>query len=216
MRRITAFLASLLLLPAAAYADAQFSAEDIIRHFKKNAATRIGPAPDGGSAGARPVAPDDDDDIKLPLTGAKRAVKLGRQNKAKAGTTIGKRVGTTVGTTVGASGAGGGLNLLITFESGSDQLTQQAMRNLDAFAEALRSPALATFVFEVQGHTDAKGSDAVNMRLSQRRAESVVSYLVRRGIATDRLLARGYGETRPIMSDPNHPNNRRVETRRIR
>ena len=145
----------------------------------------------------------------MPLTGAKRAVTLGGK------TATGVKIGNTGGTTVGAPPKTG-LNLLVTFESGSDQLTDQAMRNLDTFAEALKSPSLERFAFEVQGHTDAVGAATDNLHLSQRRAESVVAYLVQRGIATNRLQARGYGEARPVMSDPNHPRNRRVETRRIR
>lgn len=219
MRRITACLAATLLLPATAHADAQFTADDIIKHFKQGNAARAEPAPAPAAEGVRPASPDDDEPIALPLTGAKRAVKLGPAGKAAAGTTIGKPVGTKVGTKLGTSvGAASspGLDLLITFESGSDQLTLQAMRNLDAFAQALKSPVLAGFAFEVQGHTDAVGAADANMRLSQRRAESVVAYLVHNGVATDRLRARGYGESQPIMSDPNHPRNRRVETRRIR
>ena len=198
MRRVTGILLAVLcLFPATALADAQFTADDIIKHFLKGkTAARAEPAPAKTSARTRPGRPqiDEDDDDVLPLTGAKRSV------------------------TVGASDGGdpGGLNLLITFESGSDRLTSQARRNLDAFATALSSPALASFAFEVQGHTDAVGSDTANMALSQKRAESVVSYLVGRGIEGNRLRARGFGETQPMMSDPNHPQNRRVVTKRIR
>lgn len=214
MRRITAPLAATLLLPCAAFADAQFTADDIIRHFKQGATARADPAPATG--GARPVTSEDDDPIKLPLTGVKRAVTLGPAEKTATGTTVGRPTGTTAGTSVGTATTSPGLDLLITFESGSDELTDQAMRNLDTFAQALKNSALAAFAFEVQGHTDAVGGAEANMQLSQRRAESVVAYLVHRGIRTDRLRARGYGESKPIMSDPNHPRNRRVETRRIR
>ena len=50
---------------------------------------------------------------------------------------------------------------------------------------------------ELSAHTDYKGSDAYNERLSQRRAESVVNYLIEHGIATDRLTPKGYGEGKP-------------------
>jgi outer membrane protein OmpA-like peptidoglycan-associated protein len=53
----------------------------------------------------------------------------------------------------------------------------------------------------VQGHTDAVGPEAGNMRLSQRRAEAVRAYLVEKGIAADRLEAIGYGPTKPIASN---------------
>lgn len=194
MGRLTGiFLTVFCLTPLTALADAQFTADDIIRHFMKGKATaKAEPAPKAEAARPALRKRNDGDDMMLPLTGAKRGVTVS-DGAAKSD----------------------GLNLLITFESGSDRLTRQAQRNLDAFASALRSPALATFAFEVEGHTDAAGSDSSNMALSQRRAESVVSYLIDRGVEGNRLRARGYGESRPLMSDPNHPQNRRVVTRRI-
>ena len=50
---------------------------------------------------------------------------------------------------------------------------------------------------ELSAHTDCRGSDEYNERLSQRRAESVVNYLIQHGIAADRLTPKGYGEGRP-------------------
>lgn len=68
---------------------------------------------------------------------------------------------------------------------------------------------------ELAGHTDSKGDDAYNQRLSQRRAESVKRWLVEReGIAADRLSTRGAGETRPVASNDDEAGrqrNRRVE-----
>jgi outer membrane protein OmpA-like peptidoglycan-associated protein len=67
---------------------------------------------------------------------------------------------------------------------------------------------------EVAGHTDADGSDSYNQALSQKRVESVRAYLVQHGIAPERLVARGYGESRPIDSNSTEAGkarNRRVE-----
>jgi outer membrane protein OmpA-like peptidoglycan-associated protein len=66
---------------------------------------------------------------------------------------------------------------------------------------------------EVQGHTDDRGSDSFNMRLSGERAEAVRQYLVQQGIAQNRLTARGYGETMPI--DTNRTNAGRARNRRV-
>jgi len=66
----------------------------------------------------------------------------------------------------------------------------------------------------VEGHTDSRGSDAFNLKLSQRRAESVVAYLVARGIDADRLAAVGYGESAPVAPNDTPENmykNRRVD-----
>jgi peptidoglycan-associated lipoprotein len=52
-------------------------------------------------------------------------------------------------------------------------------------------------VIELQAHTDCRGSDAYNLKLSQRRAESCVKYLIDKGIPKERLTAKGYGPTKP-------------------
>ncbi len=69
-------------------------------------------------------------------------------------------------------------------------------------------------IIEIQGHTDSVGSFETNMRLSQRRAEAVKAYLVSQGISPHRLIARGYGETRPIGDNRTREGrrlNRRIE-----
>jgi outer membrane protein OmpA-like peptidoglycan-associated protein len=71
---------------------------------------------------------------------------------------------------------------------------------------------------EIGGHTDATGGRAHNMRLSQARAESVVNYMVSRGVDRARLDARGYGPTQPVASNDTEEGkaqNRRIEFRRL-
>lgn len=58
-------------------------------------------------------------------------------------------------------------------------------------------------IIEILSHTDDKGGDDYNMKLSQKRAESVVNYLTAKGISNDRLQAKGYGETKPIEPNSN-------------
>jgi outer membrane protein OmpA-like peptidoglycan-associated protein len=106
-------------------------------------------------------------------------------------------------------------DLLVTFEKNSADLTDAAQNNLLQFAMALRHPNLASLRFAVEGFTDASGADSYNMRLSQLRADSVVSYLTDLGVETARLQSKGYGETRMRMPDAMDPGNRRVETRII-
>ncbi|HNL83480.1 MAG TPA: OmpA family protein, partial [Chitinophagaceae bacterium] len=55
-----------------------------------------------------------------------------------------------------------------------------------------------TMVIEISGHTDSKGKDDYNMKLSQARANAVKNYLIAKGIAAERMTAVGYGETKPI------------------
>ncbi len=69
-------------------------------------------------------------------------------------------------------------------------------------------------VLEVQGHTDGQGSDDYNLRLSQRRAETVVAYLALFDIDTRRLVPKGYGESKlviPNTTEEGRAKNRRVE-----
>jgi len=104
-------------------------------------------------------------------------------------------------------------DLVVTFDYDSDSLTAFAKRNLDEFAKALRNEKLSRLSFLVEGHTDAKGSHIYNLDLSQRRAQSVVRYLIVQGVSAARLQAKGYGETKPRTPNPLAPDNRRVETR---
>ncbi len=99
----------------------------------------------------------------------------------------------------------------IRFALNSDALTPEAAATLDTVADALRDPSLAQASLLVEGHTDASGSDAYNMDLSERRANSVVNYLTARGVDPRMLTPRGMGETR--LADPADPRsgvNRRV------
>lgn len=74
---------------------------------------------------------------------------------------------------------------------------------------------------EIGSHTDSRGSDAYNLKLSQARAQSVVDYLIEKGIKRERLLARGFGETKPVngcvndvqCSEEEHQKNRRTTFR---
>lgn len=56
---------------------------------------------------------------------------------------------------------------------------------------------------EVSAHTDSKGTDAYNMKLSERRAKSVMDYLVSKGIDASRLQSKGYGESMPVAPNTN-------------
>ena len=104
------------------------------------------------------------------------------------------------------------LALTVAFAFDSADLTAPAMRDLDAVAAALERPALRSVRLTLEGHTDAAGDAAYNLRLSQRRAEAVVSYLVRRGVASGRLQPEGFGEYRPLPGyAPEDGRQRRVE-----
>ncbi|MEO2006480.1 MAG: OmpA family protein [Candidatus Poribacteria bacterium] len=65
----------------------------------------------------------------------------------------------------------------------------------------------------IEGHTDSKGDDASNLRLSERRADAVMKALIKLGVARGRLEAAGYGDTRP--ADSNRTEQGRAKNRRI-
>lgn len=104
-------------------------------------------------------------------------------------------------------------DLVVKFKYNSDVLEPEARLNLDEFAKALKNPQLAKSSFLVEGHTDAAGTQNYNQDLSERRARSVVRYLNEQGVDTSKLLARGYGQSKPLVADPFSGENRRVETR---
>lgn len=126
---------------------------------------------------------------------------------------IGKTKGLQVDATTIDESKSPTVNLYIKFAYKSAELEQDAQITLDRLADALKDNRLADWDFLIGGHTDAVGSDAYNLKLSDRRALAVRDYLMRRhGISGDRLIDKGFGESR--LLDPAHPDdgvNRRVQ-----
>lgn len=109
---------------------------------------------------------------------------------------------------------GAAFDMLVTFDFNSADLTESARANLSEFARALGTGEMRQLRFRMEGYTDAKGSDAYNLALSQRRAAAVVDYLSSLGVDRAMLESKGYGETNlRDPADPYAPVNRRVETR---
>lgn len=73
-------------------------------------------------------------------------------------------------------------------------------------------------IIEIAGHTDNTGDSAYNKKLSQARAESVRSYLIKKGVPASRMLAKGYGAEQPVADNDDETGrqlNRRTEVRII-
>jgi len=106
-------------------------------------------------------------------------------------------------------------NLDVEFQSGSADLTPQAVATLDQLGKALTSSTLASFTFKIVGHTDTTGDAATNQTLSEQRAEAVKSYLETKfGVSDSRLQAEGVGESDLLVATPANtpePQNRRVQ-----
>lgn len=84
----------------------------------------------------------------------------------------------------------------VFFEYDESKLKSASFHELDKYVDYLKSKT--HLYVEIAGHTDNKGSDAYNLKLSQERANSVVDYLVSKGIDKKRLVAVGYGEREPV------------------
>jgi len=83
----------------------------------------------------------------------------------------------------------------VLYEFGKATLTENSKTVLDNLFQILTENP--SFIIELSAHTDAIGTDANNLKLSQARAESCVNYLISKGIAKDRLVPKGYGESKP-------------------
>lgn len=109
--------------------------------------------------------------------------------------------------------------LHIYYDFDQSYLRDEATPELEKLLKLLNDNP--TYIIEIGSHTDARGSDSYNNRLSQRRAESVVRWLLKRGVDKDRLVPMGYGETINVndcknnvpCSEQQHQMNRRTEFR---
>ena len=98
------------------------------------------------------------------------------------------------------------------FDYNSFELKPESFPELDRLAEFIKSNT--SMEIEISGHTDNIGSDEFNKKLSLKRAESVLNYLVSKGIKKNLMSVKGYGATIPLVpntNDENRSKNRRVE-----
>ena len=103
------------------------------------------------------------------------------------------------------------LDLVIQFEFDSAKLKSESKPLLDNLSTALKSDRLKSIQFKVEGHTDAKGTEAYNQALSLKRANAVVEYMTQQGIEAERLRAEGKGFAELLVPEkPLAMENRRV------
>lgn len=101
----------------------------------------------------------------------------------------------------------------VMFDYNAATIKVESNTLLEDVAEVLKENAGVKKI-RIEGHTDSDGKDAYNKKLSQQRADSVKSFLVKAGIDESRLEAVGYGEERPVAdndTDEGKEKNRRVE-----
>lgn len=104
------------------------------------------------------------------------------------------------------------LDLVIQFDFDSAKIQNASKPLLDNLAAAMKTERLNAISFNVEGHTDAKGTSEYNLRLSARRAESVVNYMAQQGVDKARLTPVGKGATELLNTD----NPEALENRRVR
>ncbi|HRY98614.1 MAG TPA: OmpA family protein [Bacteroidales bacterium] len=100
----------------------------------------------------------------------------------------------------------------IQFETSSDVIRQESYKDLDNIVSIMKN--FPNTKFDIHGHTDNTGDDAMNLDLSKRRSASVKKYFMDKGIDGSRLFPEGYGETKPIATNDTpegRAQNRRVE-----
>ena len=182
------------MLPAAASAQnaPALSAEEIANMLSPGAASSVAYSADELAAILAPA--------KGGATGATRSLKGGGEPAPP-----------------GQPSSGVVPDLRINFASNSAKLNPAAKAQLDELGRALQLPQLSALAFVIAGHTDAAGGAELNKNLSERRAESVVNYLIESySIAPDRLEAEGFGESKLLdQAKPNSGINRRVEVMRL-
>jgi outer membrane protein OmpA-like peptidoglycan-associated protein len=122
---------------------------------------------------------------------------------------------TPKGQTVDSNGCGYNINVEVTFDTNSSVIKSDSYSGLDRAVDLLkRVPSMRGVI---EGYTDATGSDAYNLKLSERRAAAVSDYLAKHGIDAARVPSKGFGEAQPIADNKTaegRAQNRRVVLRR--
>jgi outer membrane protein OmpA-like peptidoglycan-associated protein len=105
----------------------------------------------------------------------------------------------------------------VYFDTGKSTLKKTSDKALNGLADILKLKS--SMMIEIQGHTDNVGSEPDNLKLSQERAEAVKKFLVAKGIAENRITAKGYGPTMPVAdndTETGRAKNRRTSLKVIR
>jgi outer membrane protein OmpA-like peptidoglycan-associated protein len=107
------------------------------------------------------------------------------------------------------------VTLNVLFESNSEAIPPASYAEIDKLGTLLSWPQYTDYRIQLEGHTDSQGAARKNQALSERRVQSIRAYLVQHfHITPERILAVGYGESRPIASNDTpegRSQNRRVE-----
>lgn len=168
---------------------------------------QVGLAFGWGAARATPAAEEPPPPPPPPAAPA----KCGDEDNDGVCNEIDKCPGTPAGTKVDSVGCPLEQTLKLLFDFDSAELRPESITELERVVKFMNDVPFARAL--VQGHTDSVGSDAYNMKLSDRRAKSVFDYLTSRGVDPSRLTSEGRGETMPIADNATAAG--RQENRRV-
>ena len=119
---------------------------------------------------------------------------------------------TPAGDKVDSVGCSLTIRLEVYFDTNSDKIKSESYPDLDRVVEFMTN-TVPSASGVVEGHTDSVGNDDYNLKLSQRRADSVRKYLVDKGVPAARLKATGFGEAQPVAD--NQTADGRAQNRRV-
>jgi outer membrane protein OmpA-like peptidoglycan-associated protein len=197
LRAMTVCAALSMTAGLALAADGNVSADQIINALQSKRITR------GVSTGQQQAAQPD------PAVKAKEASFLqGLRNRKTRSLSLSEREQIAEIATTKPN-----IDLEINFDYNSASISAASMPSVKALGEALSDPKLKGSTFVVAGHTDGVGGDAFNQNLSERRADTIKRYLVKKyGLANGELVTVGYGKTKlKDASNPADAVNRRVQ-----
>lgn len=193
----------LMIAGAAAFPCAALAQEAPPRTPEDYVCAFAGECPDDEAAPREPGSP---------RVTATRGFSLSTPGAARSRRPAQRRPASTAAPRPPAAAQGQRVNLRLSFESGSARLTPAAEAEARIFGQSLMLPQLANMHFRIEGHTDSVGARAMNLALSQRRAQSVADFLAAMGVPRDRLEVAGYGPDRPLPGTRGTAGeNRRVE-----
>ena len=160
-------------------------------------------APTGLTRGFRPTEPPTQDGLCPEASAAGSTGAVGTRS-----------LGTRNLEVVAYAPAAAHVDLAIVFANDSDAINPASRATLNTLAQALKSADLAAKRFVIAGHTSSTGGRERNLQLSCARSVAVRNFLLKAGVAPERLSAYGFGPDKPLPdTDPAADANRRVEVR---
>ena len=200
---VSGTLAVMVFGPLGPACAQEVSDTQILKALSPQPAMPAAPRTRGLTIGPQQAAP-----APAPLVSADEAFVDSLRGKASRSLSLGERE-----KLVGVAAAKPQIDLPMEFDTNSDVLRGPSLANANSLGRALSDPSMRGQTFMIAGHTDARGSDVANQKLSERRADAVKQFLMKTySIPAANLITVGYGRTHlRNAQDPDGRENRRVQ-----